>query len=86
MAAYDYKDEAGQLTRDEERALNATLKKSYSALYDVLEEMNFMHVVKSGSGGTYFYKVDSVTSSQQKFLNNLTQTYGVKVERAYDIL
>jgi len=86
MAAYDYKDETGQLTRDDERALNVSLKKGFSALYVVLEEMNFMHVVKSGSGEAYFYKVDSVTPSQQKFLNNLTQTYGVRVERAYDIL
>lgn len=81
MLAYDYKDETGQLTRADERALNVALKKGFTSLYEILEEVNFMHVVKSGSGGTYFYRVHNVTPSQQKFLNNLTQTYGVTVER-----
>lgn len=83
LAAYDYKEETDQLTPNEERELNVTLKKGHGALYNVLTEMNFMHIVKAAD--TYFYYVNNVTTSQQKFLNNLTQTYRMKIERSYDI-
>lgn len=84
LAAYDYKDETNQLISAEESALNTTLKKGFGALYDVLFEMNFMHIVKGGN--KYFYKVNSLTSSQQKFLKILTETYKTESERVYDIL
>lgn len=83
LAAYDYKEETGQLTPEDERELNDTLKKGFGALYEVLADMNFMHIVKAAD--TYFYKVNNVTTSQQKFLNNLAQTYRMRTERSYEI-
>ena len=45
-----------------------------------------MHVVKGGN--TYYYYIESggsPTPSQQKFLNNLKQTYNTGIERSREI-
>lgn len=86
MAAYDYKDETGQLTPQEERNFTKAISTGTYALYRILFELNFMHVVIKDN--TYFYYIDgggSPTPSQQKFLTNLKQTYNSVIERSKEV-
>lgn len=86
MAAFDYKDETGQLTRQEEKDFTKAISAGFNSLYRILFELNFMHVVKGGN--TYYYYNEGAgnpTPSQQKFLNNLKQTYNTDIERSREI-
>ena len=83
LAAYDVKEELGELTDSEKTDLDNTLKRGYGALYDVLKNAGFMHVVLNGP--TYYYVTDSNSPSQQKFMSALSQKYKVQTERAYEI-
>ena len=83
LAAYDAKEDAGELTDSEKTELDNTLKRGYGALYDVLTNAGFMHVVLNGP--TYYYVTNSNTPSQQKFMAALTQKYRLQTERAFEI-
>lgn len=84
LAAYDAKEEAGELTDSEKKDLDNTLKRGYGALYDVLTNAGFMHVVLGGP--TYYYVTTNVTASQLKFIKALEQEYRMQSQRSFEIL
>ena len=83
LAAYDAKEDAGELTDKEREELDNSLKRGYGALYDVLINAGFMHVVLNGS--TYYYVSTNVSVSQLKFIKALEQEYGMQSQRAFEI-
>lgn len=86
MNAFNYKDETNQLDRHEEKEFTTAISKGFNSLYRILFELNYMHLVKGGN--TYFYYIEGgglPTTSQQKFLNNLRQTYNTGIERSREI-
>lgn len=84
LAAYDAKEEAGELTDNERKDLDNALKRGYGALYDVLTNAGFMHVVLGGP--TYYYVTINLTASQLKFIKALEQEYGMQSQRSFEIL
>ena len=83
LAAYDAKEDAGELTDKEREELDNSLKRGYGALYDVLINAGFMHVVLNGP--TYYYVTTNVSVSQLKFIKALEQEYGMQSQRAFEI-
>jgi hypothetical protein len=83
LAAYDAKEEAGELTDNEKTELDNALKRGYGALYDVLTNAGFMHVVLGGP--TYYYVTINLTTSQLKFIKALEQEYGMQSQRSFEI-
>ena len=83
LAAYDAKEDAGELTDKEREELDNSLKRGYGALYDVLINAGFMHVVLNGP--TYYYVATNVSVSQLKFIKALEQEYGMQSQRAFEI-
>jgi len=84
LAAYDAREEAGELTDNERKDLDNALKRGYGALYDVLTNAGFMHVVLGGP--TYYYVTINLTASQLKFIKALEQEYGMQSQRSFEIL
>jgi len=83
LAAYDVKEEAGELSDNEKTELDNALKRGYGALYDVLINAGFMHVVLNGP--TYWYVTNYDTPYQQKFMKALAQKYRVQTQRSFEI-
>jgi len=84
LPAYDAREEAGELTDNERKDLDNALKRGYGALYDVLTNAGFMHVVLGGP--TYYYVTINLTASQLKFIKALEQEYGMQSQRSFEIL
>lgn len=86
MNAFEYKDEVGELTSDDEREFSKAVGAGFNSLYRILFELNYMHVVKGGN--TYYhYNTEGsvITTSQLRFLNNLKETYRTDTERSKEI-